>query len=361
MSEESFQEKTEPATDKKRDENRRKGKVVKSAEMNSALILVLGLLVLYFSGAAIVVNLSTVLREAFTSAANIRITSTVAHHMVMKGLSNFMQIMAPVVIGLMVIGLASSYAQVGFMFSLESLQPSWGKLNPLNGMKKLLLSRRSMVELLKNLFKISIIGFIAYFALDGMMASSVTLIDSSAEDILKFMGKTSLGVGMKTGLAFLVLAVFDYLYQRFEYEKEMRMTKQEVKEEYKSQEGDPQIKSRIKTIQRQIAYKRMMQDVPKADVVVTNPTHLAIALKYEPAKMTAPKVVAKGADLIALRIREIASSHAVPIIEDKPLAQTLYKTVDIGDEIPEKLFNAVAQVLAYIYRLKNMKPSINMN
>lgn len=361
MAEESFQEKTEPATEKKRDESRRKGKVVKSAELNSALIIVFGLLVLYFSGAAIFINLASVLREAFMGIANVNITPEVAHHMVMKGLSNFMRIMAPVVIGLMVIGLASSYAQVGFLFSLESLQPSWGKLNPLNGVKKVLISRRSMVELLKNLFKVSIIGFIAYFALDGMMESSVTLMDSTADDILNFMARTSLGVGVKTGLAFLALAVFDYIYQRFEYNHEMRMTKQEVKEEYKSQEGDPQIKGRIKTIQRQIAYKRMMQDVPKADVVVTNPTHLAIALKYEASKMSAPKVVAKGADLIAMRIREIAATNSVPIIEDKPLAQTLYKTVDIGDEIPEKLFNAVAQVLAYIYRLKNIKPSINLN
>jgi flagellar biosynthetic protein FlhB len=151
------------------------------------------------------------------------------------------------------------------------------------------------------------------------------------------------------------------MYQRFEYERELKMTKQEVKEELKSQEGDPLIKSRIRSVQRQIAYKRMMQDVPKADVVITNPTHLAVAIKYESTSMSAPTVVAKGADIIAQRIKEIAEEHGVPMIEDKPLAQALYKTVDVGEQVPEKLFQAVAQVLAYIYRLKNMMPNYRTN
>jgi flagellar biosynthetic protein FlhB len=160
---------------------------------------------------------------------------------------------------------------------------------------------------------------------------------------------------IKVGFIFFSIAGFDYLYQRFEFEKNLRMTKQEVKDEYKMSEGDPQIKGRIKTIQRQIAYKRMMTDVPKADVVVTNPTHFAVALKYDTKKMSAPTVVAKGADLIALKIKEIAKTHGVPIVEDKPLAQALFKSVSIGDQIPEKLFQAVAQILAYIFKLKQAR------
>jgi flagellar biosynthetic protein FlhB len=179
-------------------------------------------------------------------------------------------------------------------------------------------------------------------------------MDSDAETILGFMAKSALGVGLKVGIAYLVVAALDVAYQRFEYERDLRMTKQEVKEEHKQQEGDPLIKSRIRTVQRQIAYKRMMQEVPKADVVVTNPTHIAVALKYDVAKMSAPKVVAKGAELIAQRIKDLAREHGVPIVEDKLLARLLYKSVEIGEEIPEKLFQAVAQVLAYIYRLRNM-------
>ena len=158
-----------------------------------------------------------------------------------------------------------------------------------------------------------------------------------------------------------MLAVVDYFYQRFEHERELRMSKEEVKEETKSTEGDPMVKGRIRSIQRRIAYRRMMQDVPKADVIVTNPTHLAIALQYDADEMRAPRVVAKGADLIALKIREIAAAHDVPIVEDKPLAQALYRSVEIGQEIPEKMFQAVAQLLAYIYRLKQATHTTAMN
>jgi flagellar biosynthetic protein FlhB len=218
-----------------------------------------------------------------------------------------------------------------------------------------------MVELLKNLLKIAIVGLVAYSALDGLMEESMSLMDTSVASVMAYMTHAAVMIGLKVGIAFLALAAADYMYQRFEYERELRMTKQEVKEELKSQEGDPLIKSRIRSIQRQIAYKRMMQDVPKADVVITNPTHLAVAIKYESSSMSAPKVVAKGADIIAQRIREIAEEHGVPMIEDKPLAQALYKTVDVGEQVPEKLFQAVAQVLAYIYRLKNMMPNYRTN
>jgi flagellar biosynthetic protein FlhB len=196
---------------------------------------------------------------------------------------------------------------------------------------------------------------VAYLVVDRIIADSIMLFDSNVNSIMQFMGGSVAEVVIKTGIAFAVIAVADIMYQKYEHQKNLRMTKQEVKDEYKMLEGDPQIKGRIKAIQRQIAYKRMMSDVPKANVVITNPTHFAVALKYEAGKMSVPKVVAKGADLIALKIKEIAMAHGVPIVEDKPLAQTLFKTVDIGDDIPEKLFKAVAQVLAYIYRLNQAR------
>jgi flagellar biosynthetic protein FlhB len=212
-----------------------------------------------------------------------------------------------------------------------------------------------LVELVKGLAKVAILALVAYNATNDVLAEAITLADADAMAIVEFMANAAVAISLKVGLAYFALAGADYAYQKFEYLKQLRMTKQEVKDEAKELEGDPLIKGRIRSIQRQIAYRRMMQDVPKADVVVTNPTHFAVAIKYEVGKMSAPKVVAKGVDLIALRIREVAMEHHVPLVEDKPLAQLLYKTVEIGDQIPEKLFQAVAQVLAYVYRLRDQR------
>lgn len=361
MPDETFQEKTEPATPKRREDTRKKGKVAKSMELNSAFILVFGLLILFFGGTTLAARLAVIARDVFASASVLDVTPASVHRGVVDGVGTLGLVLAPIVGALMMIGLTASYAQVGFLFSLEPMQPRWEKLNPIKGIQKLFASRRSLVEMLKNLLKIGIVALVAYFSVEGIMEEALTVMDGDVESILGFMGGASVGLGLKTGLTFLVLAVFDFLYQRHEYERELRMTKQDVKEEGKELEGDPLIKSRIRTIQRQIAYKRMMQEVPKATVVVTNPTHVAVALKYDAAKMSAPKVVAKGAELIAGKIKELAVVHSVPIVEDAPLAQALYKTVDIGDEIPEKLFQAVAQLLAHIYRLKNFRPSFSIN
>jgi flagellar biosynthesis protein FlhB len=348
-------ERTEPASDRKKDEARKKGQVAKSMELNSALALVFGLMILYFSGGMIAQQVGAAAKSFFSHAAQTEITANTLQEQfgrvfIIIGLAT-----APVAIGLVLVGFLSNFGQVGFLFTLESIKPKWNKLNPLTGIQNILVSRRSMVELGKGLLKITLIGLVSYFTLDSILSDSLQLIDADAQAVMGFMAKGALAVGFKASAVMLVLAGFDYAFQRFEYERNLRMTKQEVKEEYKMLEGDPVVKSRIKTIQRQLAYKRMMTDVPKADVVVTNPTHLALALKYDSVKMTAPKVVAKGADLIAQKIKEIAKKNQVPIVEDKPLAQALYKAVDIGDEVPEQLFQAVAQVLAYIYRLRDQK------
>jgi flagellar biosynthetic protein FlhB len=259
----------------------------------------------------------------------------------------------PFLLGLSIVGFAVSVSQVGFMFSTEALQPKTAKLNPLKGIKRIFASRRSMIELLKNLVKLIIVGLVTYFAISSVIDQTVLLMDSDVTSILEFFSESVVFIGSKAGIAFLGLALFDFVYQKSEFEKDLRMTKQEVKEESKMMEGDPLIKSRIRSVQKQIAYKRMMHEVPKADVIVTNPTHLAVALKYEPGTMDAPKVVAKGADLIAQKIKDIAKEHGIPIVEDKPLARALYKSVEIGQAIPEKLFQAVAQLLAYIYKMKH--------
>jgi flagellar biosynthetic protein FlhB len=359
---ESGQERTEPASDKKRHDTRRKGSVAKSMDLNSAAGIMFGLLILSVGGSAIAIHLGDVARATFMNLSSIDLNPTSVQYYVKSSMTSFVVILLPVLLSFMLVGLISNIAQVGFLFTMQPLQPSFTKLNPLSGIKRVLISKHSLVELAKGFAKVAIVGFVAYNALATVLEESVSLADSDVLAILQFMSQVTVVIGLKVGLAYFVLAAADYMFQRFEFEKQLRMTKEEVKEESKQSEGDPQIKGRIRTIQRQIAYRRMMHDVPKADVVVTNPTHFAVAIKYEMGKMGAPKVVAKGVDLIAQRIKEIAKEHNVPIVEDKPLAQMLYKTVDIGGEIPEKLFQAVAQVLAYVFRLRDARrSSFSMN
>jgi flagellar biosynthesis protein FlhB len=355
MADDSFQEKTEPASDKKREEARRKGRIPRSVELNSAFVLLFGMLILSFGGTALVGGLAEVVRASLIRSGTTTVSMANLHSLATEGALTVGVILAPVILGIMGVGLAAAVLQVGFVFSPEVMRPTFEKINPLNGIKKIMISRRSLVELAKSLLKVTLVGMVAWWSVQDVIAECPALVQSDASSLLGFIGQAAWGVGLRMGLVFMVLAVLDFFYQRIEYEREMRMSKEELKEETKATEGDPMVKSRIRTIQRRIAYRRMMADVPKADVVVTNPTHLAVALRYDAEEMHAPSVVAKGADLIAMKIKEIALEHQVPVIEDRPLAQALYRSVDIGEQIPEKLFQAVAQLLAYIYRLKNQK------
>lgn len=355
------QERTEPASAKKKEEARRRGSVAKSMELNSALILLFGLLFLSLVGHLLAAQISAFTRELLVQAGNENLNPVRAHHLILRVVVFFAGSALPLLIGFMLVGVVSSFAQVGVLFTLEPLGFKWNRLNPLTGVKKIFGSKRSIVELTKNLFKVILVALVAYLAIEQVAMESLELADRGVEEILGFMASSSLSVGWKAGVAFLVLAVLDYLYQRYEHERELRMTKQEVKEEMKATEGDPVTKGRIRKVQRQIAYKRMMQDVPRADVVITNPTHVAVALQYDSKKMSAPKVVAKGVEYIAQRIKQLAREHGVPIVEDRALARALYQTVDVGDLIPEQLFQAVAQVLAYIYRMKDMRPRLSQN
>jgi flagellar biosynthesis protein FlhB len=350
-------ERTEPASDKKKSESREKGMVAKSMDLNSAVVLLFGFLTIYLLGDATFGRMSSMFKYIFTDALKIEVTANSVRYLGYLVLSFLSISLLPILAGIALLGLISNLFQVGFMLSPKALEFKFSKFNPINGLKRIFFSINSAVELGKGMVKSTIVAIVAYNVINGMVGDSIMLVDSDVSNIGGFMVNAVLKVFMKVGIAFFVIAALDYMYQKYEYEKNLRMTKQEVKEEYKMSEGDPVVKGRIKTIQRQIAYKRMMSDVPKADVVVTNPTHFAVALKYDNKKMSAPKVVAKGADLIAQKIKEIAKINGVPIIEDKPLAQTLFKTVDIGEAIPEKLFQAVAQILAYIYKLKRSKSS----
>lgn len=350
---ESGQEKTEQASGKKLSDAREKGQVAKSVEVNSAVMLLFGLLMISVLGTSMMRQMSDLASNVLRSAHTVTLTVDSVHHYFTIGVILLGGILGPVLGGFMVLGIVTNIAQVGFMFTFEPLLPKFSKLNPITGISKVMLSKRSMVELLKGLVKILIVGFVAYIAIEKLIHESVQLMDSEPDAIMSFIVHASFVVGMKICGVFLVVALFDYAFQKYDFMQQQRMTKEEVREENKQQDGDPMVKGRIRALQRQMARKRMMQDVPKADVIITNPTHFAVALKYDPAKMGAPVVVAKGMNLVAQRIKDIAKEHNIPIMEDKPLARALYKSVEIGEQISENLFKAVAEILAYIYQMRN--------
>jgi flagellar biosynthetic protein FlhB len=267
------------------------------------------------------------------------------------GIYKWMGLVVPVFMLLIVITIGGSVLQSGFMWSMESLKFNPGVLNPLAGIKKMF-TKRSVVELLKSIIKIVLLLYIAYKLILKELPSIFSLPGQDMRSIIDYLGKTSFQLTMKVGMIFLFIAGLDYLYQRWQHKKDLMMTQQEVKEEYKEREGSPLIKSRIRSLQREMARSRMIEDVKTADVIVTNPTHYAIALKYKPGEMPAPKVVAKGAGFVAARIKEVAFKFRVPVIENKPLAQGLFHAVNIGDFIPETFYLIVAELLAEIYRRK---------
>lgn len=291
------------------------------------------------------------IRFALTNLSHTEFSPSLALSFATGCLSHAAKAFLPVIGVAMVVGVVVNLLQVGVMFTAEPLAPNWARLNPVAGFTRLF-SRRAFVESVKTLLKVLLIGWLTFSA---VRADAAMLLRTSEIDplmVLMLVGQLLYKMAWRVGLAMLVLALLDYGFQRWEYEKSLRMTKEEVKQEMKQTEGDPQVKSRIRARQQAIARRRMMQAVPKADVVVTNPTHYAVALQYDAQKMAAPTVVAKGMNLIALRIREIAQQHGVPIVENPPLAQSLYRTVDIGQQIPPELYQAVAEVLAYVYRLR---------
>ncbi|KXG75764.1 flagellar biosynthesis protein FlhB [Thermotalea metallivorans] len=348
-------EKTEKATPKRRKEAREKGQVLQSREINSALILLFTFFTLQLAGKYIYSNLSLYMQRIFTDTIHDENLFTIngVHKLFLLMVGESVKLVAPMAGCAFVIGLFSSYMQVGFLFTTKPLVPKWDRINPISGFKKIF-SKKSIVEFVKSLMKIGAVGYVTFNYVLKQSRSVMNILDMELISIISFLGKATINVGLRAAIVLILLAVLDYFYQKWEYENELKMSKQEIKEEYKQTEGDPQIKSKIKEKQRQMAMGRMMQDVPKADVIITNPTHYAVAIRYDQTTDNAPIVLAKGQDLIASNIREIAEKYEIPIVENKPLARTLYHTVEIGDYIPPDLYQAVAEVLAYVYKLKNM-------
>jgi flagellar biosynthetic protein FlhB len=353
MAEVEGQEKTEQPTSKKLYEGREKGMVAKSAEINSFAVFTTGLLILYLSHKHMGSMLSELSVKIFNSLDVLEIDKNLLSEYALQGFIFFIVTLSPVLAAIMVAGFAASVSQVGFKISPKALIPTLDKFNPVKGIKRLLFSSRSLLEIVKSLAKVLIVGGFAYLILTDLVASSTKLVDLTVDETVQFMISSGYSFLWKIALLFGILAAVDFVYQKKKFTKDMMMTKQEVKEEHKQAEGDPLIKSKIRRIQLQMAHSRMMKDIPNADVVITNPTHYAIALKYEMSKDSAPKVLAKGVDELARRIREIAEEHNIPLHEDRELARQLYKYCEVGDKIPAMFFHTVAQILAYVYQLKN--------
>lgn len=346
------EEKTEKASSKKKEDARKKGQVLQSREITTGVSLMASVLAIKLSGGFIfetVTEATFFFRDIFYS--DILSTSIGGYKVLLYILYFVTKAVFIVVLAGFVAAFVTSRLQVGNLFTTQTLNIKPERLNPIEGFKKMF-SMRSFVEMIKSLIKISAVGYVGYTYLAdniGLVLKSISL------DKLQFsymLFDFSINMAMRMTYAILIIGILDFFYQRYDYEKNLKMSKQEVKEEYKQSEGDPQIRSKIKEKQRQAAMRRMMQDIPKADVIITNPTHYAVAIKYDDSKFDAPYVIAKGKDMVALKIREKASESAIPIVENKPLARSLYSEVEIGHIISPQLYEAVAEVLAYVYSLK---------
>ncbi len=350
----SGQEKTEDPTSRRLQEARDKGDIAKSVEVPSAAVLLVGLMTLYLSREYMVQTLGRLTAHYLGNAATIRLVPDSMYSLTRDGMIDMALVTGPFLGAVFLAAVVANYAQVGVIFTAEKITPDLQKIDPISGFARKF-SMQALAELIKSLLKIGLIGYVAFSEVMAVLPEFMPLMDKEPYQIMAFAGKTAFWIFLKCALVITILAIIDYAFQRWQFMKKMKMTKQEVKEEAKMTEGDPQVKGRIRSIQMQMARQRMMAEVPKADVIITNPTRLAIALRYEAATMTAPLVVAKGAGAIAQRIKEIAAEYDIPLVENKPLAQTLYKTVEINSPVPEELFQAVAEVLAYVFGSRKKK------
>lgn len=348
------EEKTEEATPKKKSEARKKGQVARSKDVGLAITMVTCTLVILLLSSMIVGNLKDTMIYFLQSGMLQDINEMSIKSIVITILLKAGLCILPVVIPIMIAGIVASLMQTGFLLTGEPLKPKFSKLNPISGFKNMF-SKKSFVDLLKNLAVVTVIGFIGFLYVrdnyDKILQISNTYLPSLGGQVQDLV----VGIFFQVSLVLVIIAAADYFVQFRFHQKDLRMTKQEIKEEYKQMEGDPQIKSKIKQKQREMATRRMMASVADATVVITNPTHLSIALKYEEGNNEAPKVVAKGADLVALKIKEVAKENDVPIMENKPLARMIYEQVDIDREVLQEMYQAVAEILAMVYKLKNKK------
>lgn len=344
------EEKTEQATDARREEFRKRGQVAHSKEFASALFFLVASGSIYFTSRYASGHIIELFNHTFgldmIQAVRIGDFTTAAKFAAQKAAF----ILVPILAVAGFIGAASSIMQVGFLSIEDAISPKFEKIDPMSGLKRIFALRTAM-EGLKSFLKILFIGLVVYLILKSEVQKIPYLVSYTVESLLVYLGYLSVKLFFVIGMIMAGLAGLDYLYQRWDLEQQMMMTKQEIKEEHKQREGDPMIKARVRRLQREMANRRMMEDIPKADVVITNPTHIAVVLKYG-ENLPAPQLIAKGADYMAEKIKELAREHKIPIVENKPLARTIYKTMKLKQVIPRELFVAVAEVLSYVYKLK---------
>lgn len=351
-------EKTEPATAKKLDEARADGKVAKSRELNSAFQLVVLFMVLKVFVGSIGDNFMKVFEKMYNRFPSVLKDSTggltvkTSTAVINDCLLTMLKIMLPFLLLGFIIAFLGDAVQITWKVTTKPLKPKFDKFNPINGFKRIF-SKQSLFELLKSIVKIVLIVYVAYTSIYKYRDNLFILYDIPLMQAIMLCGTIIIDTGLKIAMLYIVIGLADLIYQKYKFKEDMKMTKQEVKDEYKNTEGNPEIKGRQRQRMREASQRRMMQDIPKADVVITNPTHIAVALKYDANESKAPVVVAKGEDYLAQKIKEVARENNVEIVENKPLARMLYANVDIGREIPPELYQAVADVLAMVYSIKN--------
>ncbi len=355
MAEADFQERTESATPKRREQAREKGQLARSRELTTMAMLLAGAGGVMSLGPALMETLAQLMRAGLQpSRAHIFQPGMALNSLVEAGAQALLALV-PLFVLLAVVAVGASVAVGGLNFSSQALAPNFGRINPFSGIKRVF-HWRGAIELVKAILKFALVGAIAFWWLRTHAGEFLALGEESVESGAAHAAGLLLWSFLVISAGTILIAVVDVPFQLWQHGRELRMTRQEVKDEMKELEGRPEIKGRVRRKQREIAQRRMMQEVPKADVIVTNPTHFAVALKYDANRMRAPKVVAKGADLLALTIRRLGEAHRVPVFEAPPLARALYWSTELEREIPAGLYLAVAQVLAYVYQLRNPQP-----
>ncbi len=358
MPEKTAQDKTEQATPRRIEEARKEGNVARSMDVNSVTVLLFGIFAIKIFGENLLLGISEFMRGTYQTLSATYLTIESIPKQTQNGIGRIILILAPVLILIMVGGLAANLAQVGIGFSPKALKPKFSKISPAKGIKRIF-SAKTLVELAKGIFKILIVGGVGYSVIKDHLPEYLELAGKTPWMIFSFITTILFEISIKIGVVLISLAGADYTWQKYEYKKNLKMTKQEVKDELKKFEGNPEIKSRIRSAQQSASRNRMMQAVPDATVVVTNPTNIAVALKYEPMEPSdAPKIVAMGQRKTAERIKVLATEAGVPIIEDKPLARTLYKNLEVGMEIPSVFYQAVAEILAQVFQMQRNNSSM---
>ncbi len=341
-------EKTEAATPKRRQEAREKGQVAKSQDLSAAIVTLAALLAIQFLGPTMWQKLLGLMQQGLSPTESL--TGGDLGSVAGSFAGVMMWMLIPILAIVFIAALATLYWQVGWLFTWHPVTPTLSKINPLQGIKRMF-SPRTAVATAINIGKMALMIGVVYWTVSSTINQILYASSMAYIDIYRLAAAMVFDIGLRLAIVLLILALIDYTYQKRRHEKDLRMSKEEVREELKHMEGDPLMKRRRREVQMKLAMQRLQADVPKADVIITNPTHLSIALRYDAETMVAPKVVAKGADWMAMRIRQIGAAHAVPIVERKELARMMYDVVEVGQEVPHRFYEAIAEVLAYVYEL----------